>query len=129
MSDEPYLIAHKVRGEAAFDIAIRIECPMCNPNWSERVHGCHECDSLGYWWIIPTSGHRAYPYWNAKLEDIDDTYELDLRGVDTTYCDGPPPMPDHCVDHYPDHGTAPKVDLATALGIRPKTQPKIDRRI
>lgn len=41
---EPYLILHKVRGEPAFDIAINIG------------------DETGDMWIIPTSGHRAYPY-------------------------------------------------------------------
>ena len=44
-----YLIAHKVRGERAFDVA--------------------ELDGNG-WWIIPTSGHRAYPYWTYKLVDL-----------------------------------------------------------
>jgi hypothetical protein len=58
-----YLIAHKVRGEPAFDIGIRSECPEC------RSAGCHECTD-GYWWIIPTSGHRAYPYWHYPLGDL-----------------------------------------------------------
>ena len=40
---ERYLILHKVSGEPAFDIAIRLET-------EEEI------------WIIPTSGHRAYPY-------------------------------------------------------------------
>jgi hypothetical protein len=46
---ELYLILHKVRGEPAFDIAQRMD-----------VDGDDEP-----WWIIPTSGHRAYPikYW------------------------------------------------------------------
>ena len=38
-----YLILHKVRGEPAFDIATRLQI----------------ADEEG--WIIPTSGHRAYP--------------------------------------------------------------------
>jgi hypothetical protein len=54
---ELYLIAHKVRGEPAFDIAVRVECPECH------AMECAECDHTGYWWIVPTSGHRAYPYW------------------------------------------------------------------
>ena len=41
---ELYLIAHRVRGEPAFDIAQRSQIG----------------DEEG--WIIPTSGHRAYPY-------------------------------------------------------------------
>lgn len=54
---EPYLIAHVVSGSPAFDIAIR-------------------CDDMGTesdpapWWIIPTSGHRAYPYWFYSFNDI-----------------------------------------------------------
>ena len=122
--NKPYLVAHKVRGLPAFDIAIRMTCPLC-PN---EGHGCHECGQLGYWWIVSTSGHRAYPYWSAKLADIDDTYELDLRGVDTTYCDGPPPMPSDCVDHYPDRGTAPRINLIEALGLKPAPA-KIERRL
>ena len=47
-----YLIAHKVRGERAFDVAERMEV------------------GDEHWWIIPTSGHRAYPYWHYKLEDL-----------------------------------------------------------
>lgn len=51
MPAEPYLIAHLVRGEPTFDIATR-------------------CDDMGTesdpspWWIIPTSGHRAYPFYH-----------------------------------------------------------------
>lgn len=69
--DTPYLIAHKVRGLPAFDIAIR-------------------CDDMGTlsdpspWWIIPTFGHRAYPYWYQSLSSMifnleyspDGTYEV-----------------------------------------------------
>lgn len=43
MNDDLFLIAHKVRGELAFDIATMLEV-------GDEV-----------WWIIPTSGHRAYP--------------------------------------------------------------------
>lgn len=63
---EPYLILHKVRGEPAFDVAIQMTCPLCNRQ------GCYECESEGYWWIVSTSGHRAYPalYW--KVDDLID---------------------------------------------------------
>ena len=44
-----YLILHKVRGEPAFDIAQKI------------MIGKEEG------WIIPTSGHRAYPYQHWPL--------------------------------------------------------------
>lgn len=44
---EHYLILHKVRGEVAFDVAIR----------------------HGDWWIVDTSGHRAYPllWWPLSM--------------------------------------------------------------
>lgn len=47
-----YLIAHKVRGEPAFDIATKMEM------------------ADGPWWIIPTSGHRAYPFWHEPLDSV-----------------------------------------------------------
>lgn len=76
---EQYLIAHKVRGEPAFDIAIPME--MDDETW----------------WIIPTSGHRAYPYWSAPLEGLmkdahcpmDDGYLAHCR--ETMFDD----LPDH----------------------------------
>jgi len=60
-----FLIAHKVRGELAFDTAHRLQIG----------------DEQG--WIIPTSGHRAYPYWSMELSIPD-------LG----------PMPDDLPDHY-----------------------------
>lgn len=53
-SPELYLIAHKVRGELAWDIAHRLQIG----------------DEQG--WIVSTSGHRAYPtqYW--LLENLFD---------------------------------------------------------
>jgi hypothetical protein len=62
-----YLIAHKVRGEPAFDIAVKMEM------------------ADGDWWIIPTSGHRAYPYWQWPLE----------------FAPTPIPLPAEWPDHYP----------------------------
>lgn len=57
MLDDLYLIAHSVRGEPAFDIALRCE-DMGTPN------------DEGPWWIIPTSGHRAYPIWQCELKQL-----------------------------------------------------------
>lgn len=55
---EPYLILHRVRGEPAFDIAER---------WSfDGEEG----------WIIPTSGHRAYPYKHWLLTDLADVSDI-----------------------------------------------------
>lgn len=64
---ELFLIAHKVRGEPAFDVAERLQIG----------------DELG--WIIPTSGHRAYPYWCHPLSQsfmlavIEEGLPSDLR--------------------------------------------------
>ena len=69
MSEPLYLILHKVRGEPAFDIATPLEIG----------------DEEG--WIIPTSGHRAYPaqIWplddlvseaNASLDNVPDHYAI-----------------------------------------------------
>ena len=68
MTDELYLILHKVRGEPAFDIAQKIEIG--------KEEG----------WIIPTSGHRAYPLTWTSLT----TLNMSLDGVDM-----PPDHPDH----------------------------------
>ncbi len=66
---EPYLIAHKVRGEPAFDIAVRMQCPECNGDDAMQM-SCGECDYLGYWWIVSTSGHRAYPFNSWSLDEL-----------------------------------------------------------
>jgi len=121
----PYLIAHKVRGEPAFDVAIHMVCPECEGNGKIEHEGtfeaedCSECDQLGYWWIIPTSGHRAYAWrwWplsslryqsQAEVQDWDDV----VQPMDEIQ-NG---MPDHLPDHYPTR-TEPKINLAEALGI------------
>jgi len=82
---EPYLIAHKVRGESAFDIAEQLQ-----------VGG-------ETWWIIPTSGHRAYPYWTCLLaqfgccEVMDETY---VRVYSEPYQIELEPPPSGHPDHY-----------------------------
>lgn len=74
MSETLYLVAHKVRGEPAFDVAIQMTCPKCNGGAAQHVIDgpmfCSECDDSGHWWIIPTSGHRAHPWWSASFEEI-----------------------------------------------------------
>ena len=95
---ELFLIAHKVRGEPAFDVAARMDCPLCKGEGG-YIHDygadtCEECNANGYWWIIPTSGHRAYPYNWAYYE-----FESLLPP-----CDG---MPSNLPDHYPTRATAP----------------------
>ncbi len=64
---EPYLILHKVRGEPAFDVAIRCE-DMGTPS------------DPGPWWIIPTSGHRAFPLDTTPLRVSGEQLMLEPEG-------------------------------------------------
>ena len=139
-----YLVAHKVRGEPAFDIAERMRCPVCEPirqGLDESSPGCDACEAEGYWWIIPTSGHRAYPYWWMKLEDLGIVILPDgcwCFGWDnkTGTCQSLIPMMDEDLpDHY--HVTAaPKAkpdpqaakNLLSQLGLLKPTEP-INRRV
>lgn len=78
-----YLIAHKVRGEPAFDVAEQMKVG------SET------------WWVVPTSGHRAYPYWYAAFSQIDwEMFRINGNAV--------PPMPEGLPDHYAVAIKAPK---------------------
>ena len=122
-----FLIAHKVRNEPAFDIACRIVCAECNGHGDLNIAdatfiGCNECDNLGYWWIIPTSGHRAYPFFNESFNMIE--------GIGMGFTDAiASAMPHSLPDHYPTRST-PTISLAEALGLnKPKPQAPIVRRI
>lgn len=86
-----YLIAHKVRNAPAFDIAEQLRCPICDGA------ACDECDGEGLWWIIPTSGHRAYPYASWRLEDLIDASDYP-HIAPWTFDDR---MPSGLPDHYP----------------------------
>jgi len=98
---DSFLIAHKVYGEPAFDIAEKMDCPECH------VLGCVECDEVGYWWIISTSGHRAYPFWCCAIEELDF-----LNGRHPN--DYLSKMPEDWPDHYA-HSSAPHKELLAAL--------------
>lgn len=120
---QPYLIAHVVRGAPAFDIAIRLcegEAP-CQPNCGLYP----ECKSEECW-IIPTSGHRAYPYWWVEL------YKFDfVMAEDGSVPNLIPPCPPSWPDHYPT-SASPKsstipTDLLSTLGLRKAEEP-INRR-
>ena len=82
-----YLILHKVRGEPAFDIAQNI------------MIGNEEG------WIIPTSGHRAYPYQRWSL---DKQWHMGI--------------PEDWPDHYDaKRDTTPAIDhLRSLLRLKPK---------
>ena len=88
-----YLILHKVRGEPAYDIA--------TPVLIGQEEG----------WIVPTSGHRCYPYKKWCLEDLSDISDVTANG----YHDAPwlhDTVPEDWPDHYP--------DSLTTLGLRAK---------
>ena len=78
-----YLILHKVRGEAAFDVAERFDL-----NGEEA-------------WVIPTSGHRAYPYgfWDLRKLLKDDNCMLLI--------------PNDWPDHYAANDKAEKLKKVT----------------
>jgi hypothetical protein len=97
---ELWLIAHKVRGEPAFDIAEQIDCPECQ-YVPDGNYTCHECDETGYWWIIPTSGHRAYPYASIQL------HEEWLRIMDE--------MPANLPDHYQTRAEPSRIEQLKAM--------------
>jgi hypothetical protein len=100
-----YLILHKVRGEPAFDIGEMIEVG----------------DEA--WWIISTSGHRAYPYRHWELTEICARDDHMYRSV-TNFTD---PIPKDWPDHYECKGEVvqPKIDIGKLLS---KLAPKIHRR-
>lgn len=111
-----FLIAHKVHGAPAFDIAHHLACPECS------ALGCLECDDLGYWWVIGTSGHRAYPYWNVELgAGVYTTRELTVYDLCST-------MPDPWPDHYPTRTEPSAPSLLSRLNLKPTPQPPIARR-
>lgn len=120
MSSEPYLVAHLVRGEPAFDIAIKLAIG----------------DEEG--WIIPTSGHRAYPYWDISLFSIGkgaliDGFTEGTMDMGTHYIGV---LPDHYAsdlsrdqsrrDAYSAHSPDPSFALSLGL-VRPRTP--IPRRV
>jgi hypothetical protein len=120
-----FLIAHKVHGEPAFDVAARMECPICKGDYDidrDEENICHECDDLGYWWIIPTSGHRAFPYCTMLLDSL--CINIGTWDPFTRWVGG---MPVGIPDHYPTSASPsrPKLDLTSLLA---PANVKIQRR-
>jgi len=102
-----YLIAHKVRGEPAFDIATHLTCPKCEATDDH----CSACDGAGHWWIVPTSGHRAFPYWDCPLNVAIDWPLMQIHGRG---------IPDVPLDTIRDHYAVERdiaVDLVKVLGL------------
>lgn len=140
MTDTPFLIAHKVRGEPAFDIAIKQRCAICSGVGGHNVpdfetglvsdyegSACNECDGEGFWWICSTSGHRAYPWWSIPLDYLNSGLD------DGCAIDKVPEMPPGIPDHYTINAS-PKAQASTgrsllaALGLGRSASP-IKRRI
>jgi hypothetical protein len=105
-----YLILHKVRGEPAFDIADKL------------LIG----DEEG--WIIPTSGHRAYPYRAWHLEDLSDISDINQFGNHIAPMQYVNSIPKDWPDHYACEGTAPKSDF-NIMALVSHLMPKIRRRV
>lgn len=78
-----YLIAHKVRGEPAFDVAINIGD-----------------ETSGDLWIIPTSGHRAYPFHYYKISDLADVSDYPHKYPQVFLDDVNPLFLEAIQDHY-----------------------------
>lgn len=106
MSEDLYLIAHRVRGAPAFDIAIILD----------QIDEDNEV-----MWIIPTSGHRAYPYWWYQLDRVFNVMFL----IDKPPTSIPTDLPDHY--HLEQTTRTSPSDLLSRLNLRP-TQPPIVRR-
>lgn len=89
----PYLILHKVRGEPAFDIAEKLD---------EET------------WIIPTSGHRAYPFRWWSIEEL--VIESASRAGPSEFCEN---IPSNWPDHYQvnDTRTGQKAATLEDLGL------------
>jgi hypothetical protein len=108
-----HLILHKVRGEPAFDVAEKLEHPG-------------DLDDI---WIIPTSGHRAYPFMTWNLDDLIDASDIDMNGNHPHPASMDHHLPADWPDHYPmDVGEAPKATF-NALAFVSSMLPKLRRRI
>lgn len=84
--NELFLIAHKVRGQLAFDVA-------------ERHPDMGTTSDPAPWWIIPTSGHRAYPFWHVPIEIDGRSHPVPLLLIGGLSF-GEICMPDSLPDHY-----------------------------
>jgi hypothetical protein len=98
MTDELYLILHKVRGESACDVAQKLMIG----------------DEEG--WIIPTSGHRAYPFSVAPIL-TNDRDDIALGSVEAIAEDWNS-LPDHY--QVAKASPPPKLNVRSLLaGLRP----------
>ena len=101
-----YLILHKVRGSPAFDIATRLPIG----------------DEEG--WIIPTSGHRAYP-----IAEIELTHLVEY-GEESSWIRSCPTIPASWPDHYAPAKAppAPSLSLTSLLPLLGLSRKPVKRR-
>lgn len=118
---EPYLILHKVRGEPAFDIAVQIPCPICEPAKQGLDNGRDMLCNHGDWWIIPTSGHRAYPAEAWPLHSL-------LPAVNGSPEEMVADLPDHYRVQAAAKELSSKLDLSAILGIISGASPEFRRK-
>lgn len=78
----PHLILHLVRGEPEFGVAEPME----------------RNDET--WWIVSSSGHRAYPYKYWPLCDLVDTSDINYSGHHPRPIDFLDTVPADWPDHY-----------------------------
>ena len=112
-----HLIAHVVRGAPAFDIA-------------RRCDSMGTADDPGPWWIVPTSGHRAYPYWSQEL-DFQEREAGNFIYLDSADWWEVPDPPANWPDHYSCNDTPISYaveDILAIIGMKP-VQPAIRRRV
>lgn len=102
-----FLIAHKVRGQVAFDVAEKMQCSVCEGTLIKKIgdgagQPCDQCENAGYWWIISTFGHRAYPFWHEALDEVLQRYVFGINGVSDRRPDVPP-LPENLRDFFAIH--------------------------
>jgi hypothetical protein len=88
-----------------------MECPLCS-------EGCPECDHLGYWWIIPTSGHRAYPSTYMHLDCVTPQHVEMMKHSNIS----------NVQDHYK-VGPSPKLDIKSLFRATQEPKQHIARRL
>jgi hypothetical protein len=98
-TSESYLILHLVRGEPEFAVAVRFE-----------RHG-------EVWWVVSSSGHRAWPYKKWPLADLADVSDINYNG----FHDRPINFLDTIPADWPDHygGAQVRPSDLDALGLAP----------
>lgn len=82
---EEYLIAHKCRGELSIDVAVQLE-------------GVGTDSDPGPWWILKTTGSRAYPFWAMTLDGVY-VFNKTTQGFEP-FMNAVPEVPDGHPDHF-----------------------------